>query len=46
MRFFKDENLRQSVAQRYTDIHREMRVDTDRLIADAVDDVLQPMVNS
>jgi lipid-A-disaccharide synthase len=46
MRFFKDENLRQVIAQRYTDIHREMRVDTDRLIADAVDDVLQPMVNS
>ena len=46
MRFFRDNKLRQTVGQRYTDIHREMRVDTDRLIADAVDDVLQPMVNS
>jgi len=46
MRFFKDENLRQVIAQRYTDIHREMMVDTDRLIADAVDDVLQPKVNT
>ena len=45
MRFFKDENLRQVIAQRYTDIHREMRVDTDRLISDAVDDVLQLRVN-
>ena len=45
MRFFKDENLRQAIAQRYTDIHRDMMVDTDRLIADAVDDVLQPKVN-
>ncbi len=46
MRFFKDEKLRQVIAQRYTDIHREMMVDTDRLIADAVDDVLQPKVNT
>jgi lipid-A-disaccharide synthase len=46
MRFFKDENLRQVIAQRYTDIHGEMMVDTDRLIADAVDDVLQPKVNT
>ena len=46
MRFFRDVKLRQTIAQRYTDIHREMMVDTDRLIADAVDDVLQPMVNS
>ncbi len=46
MRFFKDENLRQVIAQRYADIHREMMVDTDRLIADAVDDVLQPKVNT
>jgi len=45
MRFFKDENLRQAIAQRYTDIHRDMMVDTDLLIADAVDDVLQPKVN-
>ena len=46
MRFFKDEKLRQTIAQRYTDIHREMMVDTDRLIADAVDDVLQLKVNA
>ena len=46
MYFFKGGNLRQVIAQSYTDIYREMRVDTDRLIADAVDDVLQPMVNS
>ena len=46
MRFFKDENLRQVIAQRYADIHRDMMVDTDRLIADAVDDVLQPKVNT
>jgi lipid-A-disaccharide synthase len=45
IRFFKDDNLRQAIAQRYTDIHRDMIVDTDRLIADAVDDVLQPKVN-
>jgi len=46
MRFFKDGNLRQVISQRYTDIHREMMVDTDSLIADAVDNVLQPKVNT
>jgi len=46
MRFFSDNKLRQTVGQRYTDIHREMMVDTDRLIADAVDDVLQLKVNT
>ena len=46
MRFFRDDKLRQTIAQRYTDIHREMMVDTDRLIADAVDDVLQLKVDS
>ena len=46
MRFLGDNKLRQTVGQRYTDIHREMRVDTDRLIANAVDDVLQLKVNT
>jgi len=45
MRFFRGENLRQIISHRYADIHREMIVDTDRLIADAVDEVLQPKVN-
>ena len=45
MRFFRNENLRQIISHRYADIHREMIVDTDRLIADAVDEVLQPKVN-
>ena len=46
MRFFRDNKLRQTVGQRYTDIHREMMVDTDRLIANAVDDVLQLKMDS
>jgi len=46
MLFFRDNKLRQTVGQRYTDIHREMMVDTDRLIANAVDDVLQLKIDS
>jgi len=46
MLFFRDNKLRQTVGQRYTDIHREMMVDTDRLIANAVDDVLQLKMDS
>ena len=46
MRFFRDENLRQIISHRYADIHREMIVDTDRLIADAVDDLLQLKANT
>jgi len=40
IRFFDDGSLRRSIGQRYTEIHRKLIVDTDRLIADAIDDVL------
>jgi len=39
--FFRDPDLRARIAQRYTDIHRQLRTDTDREAARAVVELLK-----
>jgi lipid-A-disaccharide synthase len=36
LRFFRDPDLRERIAARYTEIHRQLCMDTNRVAADAV----------